>query len=45
MNKNFIKGTLYSASGSLWWGILGVLYFNYFSFIGAIELVIHRIIY
>ena len=45
MNKNFIKGTLYSASGSLWWGILGVLYFNYFSFIGAIELVIHRIIW
>lgn len=45
MNKNFLKGGIYSACGSLWWGIFGVLYFNYFSYVGAIELVVHRIIW
>ena len=45
MNKKFLKGGIYSACGSLWWGIFGVLYFNYFSYVGAIELVVHRIIW
>ena len=28
--------------GSFWWGFIGVIYFEYVSFIGHIELVVHR---
>ena len=36
------KGIVYASLGSLWWGIIGTIYFQYFSFIGHIELVVHR---
>ena len=39
---NFKKGLLSASLGSFWWGILGVFYFKYFSFVGHLELVIHR---
>lgn len=39
---NFKKGLLSTTLGSFWWGILGVFYFKYFSFVGHLELVIHR---
>jgi chloramphenicol-sensitive protein RarD len=39
---NFKKGLLSAGLGSFWWGILGVFYFKYFSFIGHLELLIHR---
>ena len=39
---NFKKGLLSAGLGSFWWGILGVFYFKHFSFIGHLELVIHR---
>ena len=39
---NFKKGLLSASLGSFWWGIIGVFYFKYFSFIGHLELVIHR---
>jgi len=39
---NFKKGLLSAILGSFWWGILGVFYFKYFSFVGHLELVIHR---
>ena len=39
---SFKKGLLYAGLGSFWWGILGVFYFKYFSFVGHLELVIHR---
>ena len=42
MKKDFNKGLLLTSIGSFWWGFLGVLYFQYVSFIGHIELVIHR---
>jgi len=45
MNKNTFYGILYGASGSLWWGTLGVFYFKSASFAGPIELVIHRTIW
>tara|TARA_B100000029_G_scaffold181195_1_gene178892 strand:- start:250 stop:1134 length:885 start_codon:yes stop_codon:yes gene_type:complete len=45
MNKNTFYGILYGASGSLWWGTLGVLYFKSASFAGPIELVIHRTVW
>ena len=39
---SFKKGLLSASLGSFWWGILGVFYFKYFSFVGHFELVIHR---
>jgi len=45
MNRHIIKGILLSGSGSLWWGVIGVLYFKSVSFVGAIELVIHRTVW
>ncbi len=42
MKKEFNKGLLLTSLGSFWWGFLGVLYFQYVSFIGHIELVVHR---
>ena len=44
-NKEFNLGLSYAALGSLWWGILGVIYFEYISFIGHFESVIHRCIW
>ena len=41
-NNEFNKGIFLTALGSLWWGVLGVLYFKYISFTGHIEVVIHR---
>ena len=42
MNRKVLKGIIYSGTGSLWWGVIGVIYFKYFSFVGPIELVVHR---
>ena len=44
-NKNFNKGIALTALGSFWWGVIGVIYFNYISFAGAIEVVIHRCVW
>ena len=45
MNKNTLHGIIYGASGSLWWGTVGVVYFKSVSFAGPIELVVHRTIW
>ena len=37
-----LKGIVYSGLGSFWWGVIGVIYFKHVSFVGPIELVIHR---
>ena len=42
MNKQFNKGLLLAGFGSFWWGFFGVIYFKYISYIGHIELVVHR---
>ena len=42
---NFSKGIISTSLGSLWWGILGVLYFRYISFVGNVEVVVHRCIW
>ena len=42
MNTKFNKGLLLTSLGSFWWGFIGVIYFEYVSFIGHIELVVHR---
>ena len=44
MKQEFNKGLLLTSLGSFWWGFIGVLYFQYVSFIGYIELVVHRCI-
>ena len=45
MKKNLFKGSLFTVGASLWWGIIGVLYFKFVSFASAIELTIHRTIW
>ncbi len=42
MKNNFNKGLILTSLGSFWWGFIGVIYFEYVSFIGHIELVVHR---
>ena len=42
MDNNFNKGLILTSLGSFWWGFIGVIYFEYVSFIGHIELVVHR---
>ena len=41
-NKKFNKGLILAGLGSFWWGAIGVIYFKYISFIGHIEVVLHR---
>ena len=45
MEKYILKGCIYAAAGSLWWGLIGVFYFKSVSFAGPIELVVHRTIW
>ena len=42
MKDQFNKGLLLTSLGSFWWGFIGVIYFQYVSFIGSIELIVHR---
>ena len=45
MKKNLFKGSLFTVGASLWWGVIGVLYFKFVSFATALELTIHRTIW
>ena len=40
--SNFNKGIVSSSLGSFWWGFLGTYYFQYITFIGTFEVVVHR---
>ena len=42
MKEHFNKGLLLTSLGSFWWGFIGVIYFQYVSFIGSVELIVHR---
>ena len=42
---NFNKGIASSTIGSVWWGVLGTFYFQYISFVGTLEVVVHRCIW
>ena len=42
---DFNKGIISSSLGSFWWGFLGTYYFQYITFIGTIEVVVHRCIW
>jgi len=45
MKSNFIKGSIFATLSSLWWGLIGVLYFKSLSFVDPIELVVHRTVW
>ena len=45
MNEQFNKGLLLTSLGSFWWGFLGTFYFQYITFIGTFEVVVHRSIW
>ena len=45
MKKNNLNGSLLTIGASLWWGIIGVIYFKFVSFATPIELVVHRTIW
>ena len=40
--KNFNKGIFSASLGSFWWGVLGTYYFQYISYVGTFEVVMHR---
>ena len=42
---NFNKGIMSSSFASFWWGFIGTYYFQYISFVGAIEVVVNRCIW
>ena len=42
LNKKFDKGLFLAGFGSFFWGFFGVIYFKYISYIGYLELFIHR---
>jgi len=44
-NNEFNKGIVLTALGSFWWGVIGVVYFEYISFVGYLEVVLHRCIW
>jgi chloramphenicol-sensitive protein RarD len=44
-NNDFNNGIALTALGSFWWGVIGVIYFEYISFVGHIEVVLHRCIW
>ena len=45
MKKKNLDGVLLTVGASLWWGIIGVIYFKSVSFASPIELVVHRTIW
>ena len=45
MKKNLIKGISFTVGASLWWGIIGVIYFKFVSYASPLELTIHRTIW
>ena len=45
MKKKLLKGSLYTVGASLWWGVIGVIYFKFVSFASPLELTVHRTIW
>jgi len=45
MKKKYLEGSLLTIGASLWWGVIGVIYFKFVSFANPLELVIHRTIW
>jgi chloramphenicol-sensitive protein RarD len=45
MQKKTLNGILSSGFGSLWWGVIGVLYFKTVSHVTPLELTVHRTVW
>jgi chloramphenicol-sensitive protein RarD len=45
MKKKYLDGSLLTIGASLWWGVIGVVYFKFVSFASPVELVVHRTIW
>ena len=45
MKKNLFKGISFTVGASIWWGVIGVIYFKFVSFASPLELTIHRTIW
>tara|TARA_Y100000816_G_C26089120_1_gene575248 strand:+ start:103 stop:975 length:873 start_codon:yes stop_codon:yes gene_type:complete len=45
MKQAKLSGIFYAAFASLWWGVLGTIYFKFVSFATPIELTVHRTIW
>jgi chloramphenicol-sensitive protein RarD len=45
MKKKYLEGSLLTVGASLWWGVIGVIYFKFVSFASPVELVIHRTVW
>ena len=45
MKKNLFKGISFTVGASIWWGVIGIIYFKFVSFASPIELTIHRTIW
>ena len=45
MNKSKLSGVFYSCFASLWWGVIGTIFFKFVSFASFIELTVHRTIW
>ena len=43
--REFNKGIIYASFGSFWWGVIGVLYFKFISYVNPLEIVSHRVIW
>jgi len=43
--KKIKNGIFYASLGSIWWGVLGTYYFEFISFAGTLEVVVHRCIW
>ena len=41
-SNNLLKGSLFTIGASLWWGVIGVIYFKFVSFASPLELTKHR---
>ena len=44
-SSEFNRGLGLTALGSFWWGVIAVIYFEYISYIGHIEVVLHRVMW
>jgi len=45
LKKKNLHGFTFTISASLWWGLIGVVYFKFVSFANPVELVVHRTIW
>ena len=45
MKNKQLSGIFYTAFASLWWGVIGTIFFKFVSFASFIELTIHRTIW